>query len=102
MISLLTARRTRQPPAWETAEAAAASRTRQTLIHNERTKLLASAIDRVSTGFLTVGIATPLAARLFYATHNLPDWYYIAAMVVFAGIGVLLHAVARHLLGGLR
>jgi hypothetical protein len=86
----------------ESGEIAAANRTRQTLIHNERTKLLASAIDRASTAFLTVGIATPVAGRLFYATDDLPDWYYIAAMVVFAGISALLHGFARHLLGGLR
>ena len=42
------------PVARESGEIAAANQTRQTLIHNERTKLLASAIDRASTCFLTV------------------------------------------------
>jgi hypothetical protein len=75
---------------------------RELLIHNERTKLLAAAVDRASTAFLTVGIATPVAGRLYNVTRDLPMSYYVAAMAVFGGISVLAHMVARHILGGLR
>jgi hypothetical protein len=34
------------------------------LVANERTKLLANALDRASTSCFTVGIATPLAGWL--------------------------------------
>ncbi|MGQ0565704.1 MAG: hypothetical protein ACT4OK_11615 [Gemmobacter sp.] len=35
------------------------------LVGNERTKLLANALDRASTACFTVGVATPLAAWLY-------------------------------------
>ncbi len=36
-----------------------------TLIHNEQTKLTASAFDRASTACLTVGVIAPVAATFF-------------------------------------
>lgn len=35
------------------------------VIDNERTKLLANALDRASTACFTVGVATPLAGYLY-------------------------------------
>jgi hypothetical protein len=35
------------------------------MIDNERTKLLANALDRASTACLTVGIITPLAGYIY-------------------------------------
>jgi hypothetical protein len=78
------------------------TRQRLVLIHNERTKLLASAVDRVSTAFVAAGVAAPIAAGLFNATSRLSLGYYIAAAYVFLFIAVCLHAVSRRLLGGLR
>ena len=35
------------------------------LIHNEQTKLLASALDRTSTACVTVGVLAPIAAWIY-------------------------------------
>jgi hypothetical protein len=71
------------------------------LIHNERTKMLANALDRASTSFLTVGIATPVAGRL-YGLASLSGWYYLTAMCLFAAISMFLHLLARRIMGGLK
>lgn len=71
-------------------------------IHNERTRLLAAAVDRFSTSCLTVGLATPVAGRLFGITPGLPMSLYGATCGTFLGLAVMFHLVARSLLGGLR
>jgi hypothetical protein len=74
------------------------------LIPNERTKLLANALDRASTACFTVGIATP-AAGFLYNIGGLREglgWPILA--VGFAGwfSGALaLHLIARRALGRL-
>jgi hypothetical protein len=58
--------------------------TAKTLIHNERTKLSAAAVDRASTSFLTAGIAAPVAAKLLYQNLSVSGWYYAEVVAVFA------------------
>ena len=73
------------------------------VIHNERTKLLANALDRASTVCLTVRIATPFAGL-----YNFGD-FRAALSPAALGIGMggwllgaaLLHLMARRVLGGL-
>lgn len=71
---------------------------RLALIVNERRKLLANGLDRLSTAFIAVGVLgqalslTPAAATLIN-------------LIVMAGWisgAVILHLVARRVLGGLR
>lgn len=54
------------------------------MIHNERTKLLANALDRASTACFTVEIATPLAGYIYNISNlreNLSVWLmFIAAL----------------------
>lgn len=75
------------------------------LIHNERTKLLANALDRASTACFTVGIATPVAGFL-YNIGNFRSSVPVAALAVgvvgwiLAAVG--LHYLARRALKGLR
>lgn len=76
------------------------------LIHNERTKLMANALDRASTACLTVGALGPAVASLYglgaagaaAASHGV----LIALGSVFwlAAAGVL-HFMARSVLGRL-
>ena len=71
----------------------------------ERIKLLAGALDRVSTAFVTIGILTPAVAYLY----NLADVRRLVSPVVIA-LGsaswliaaVVLHLLARRILGRLR
>lgn len=73
------------------------------LVHNERTKLLANALDRASTACLTVGILAPLAAALY----SLPGTFGLNAKIVAGGIiwslaAFVLHMSARFVLRRLR
>jgi len=73
------------------------------LIHNERTKLLANWLDRTSTAFLTVGVVAPWAGYLLGGVQPQGGFWVVAAM---AGVSILvalaLHLGARRVLGGLK
>ena len=75
------------------------------LVANERTKLLASALDRASTACFTVGVATPLAAWLYdiggfraVATQST----VIPALVGWILTALALHFMAQWVLGRLK
>lgn len=72
------------------------SENRAELIRNERTKLLANALDRASTVCFTVGIATPAAGFLY----NFGGFRAIGAVPLLALglLGWIFGAVALHLL----
>ena len=74
------------------------------LIDNERTKLLANALDRASTASLALGVFAPVAAAFFGAqTGGEVPWptLTIGAFIWLAG-AIALHLAARLVLGGLR
>jgi len=67
------------------------------VIENERTKLLANALDRASTACFTVGIATPIAGYLYNVSN-----FRMNVRVIELGGGFavwLLAVVALHYLG---
>ncbi|PWE56751.1 hypothetical protein DEM27_10335 [Metarhizobium album] len=69
------------------------------LIHNERTKLLANALDRASTACLTVGVFAPIAAALYSATSSISATpVFIVGAVCWIFTAVVLHISARHIL----
>lgn len=75
------------------------------LVHNERTKLLANALDRASTACFTVGVATPAAGFLYNLGGLRESASGLALAGGFAGfflVAVALHLLARRLLGGLQ
>jgi hypothetical protein len=66
------------------------------MIENERTKLLANALDRASTACIALGIFAPLAAapRVSFALFvSLAGW---------SAAAIMLHLAARWTLGSLR
>ena len=67
------------------------------LIHNERIKLLASAIDRASTACIVVGLLTPLVSGSIVA-----DWYTVASVGVWLSMALILHWAANRILGRLK
>ncbi len=69
------------------------------LVDNEQTKLLAGALDRVSTVCVTVGIATPLSGLL--GSANGLSVSLVAACYIWLMAAVALHLVARRVLGRL-
>lgn len=72
------------------------------LIDNERTKLLANALDRASTASLTVGVLAPIAAVIYTvpATGTEP-WVFMLGGTVWFSAAIALHLIARLVLRGL-
>ena len=63
------------------------------LIDNERTKLLANALDRASTACVTVGLLAPLAALLY----NLSPVHVEVWIMIVGGAVWLLGAIGLHI-----
>lgn len=74
------------------------------MIDNERTKLLANALDRASTACFTVGVATPLAGYIYgVISFAQPLGYWLAFTAIgWLAIAVALHMWARRILKGLK
>lgn len=75
------------------------------LIENERTKLLAAALNTAATSCFTVGIATPIAGFV-YNVSAFRDTIDVSRLA-FGLLGwllaaLLLHLLARRVLGDLR
>ena len=71
---------------------------RRVLVSNERRKLLAAGLDRVSTAFIVVGV-------LGQALSLNPSSASVAAAIVMAGWisgAIILHLIAQRVLGGLK
>lgn len=73
------------------------------LIHNERVKLLANALDRASTACVAVGVIGPAAAFL-YGMGAVPVSPLALGIgsTVWLGAAAFLHYFARRALGGLK
>ncbi|HEY8564154.1 MAG TPA: hypothetical protein VIL65_01545 [Beijerinckiaceae bacterium] len=75
------------------------------LIQNERTKLLATALNTASTSCFTVGIATPLAGYLYDVggfRTRVPIETLVLGVVGWLSAAVALHLLARRALKSLR
>jgi len=73
------------------------------LIHNERTKLLANALDRASTSCITIGVLAPVAAAL-YAPRGaiVPVQVLLVGATAWVFAAVVLHLAARYVLSRLK
>ena len=72
------------------------------LIHNERTKLLALAFNTAATSAFTVGVLAPVAAAFYDlgTSHAAPRAVILGAFL-WIGASVVLHLAARRVLGWL-
>jgi hypothetical protein len=71
------------------------------LIQNERTKLLANALDRASTACLAIGIFGPIAG--LSATPTRPSAIVMGlGLAIWLAMAVIFHAAARFALGRLK
>jgi VIT1/CCC1 family predicted Fe2+/Mn2+ transporter len=68
-----------------------------TLIHNERTKLAANALDRLSTAFVVVGVL----GKTFSFTPGADMWFSLVSTAGWMFGAAVLHYMARKLLGRL-
>ena len=73
------------------------------LVHNERTKLLALAFNTAATSAFTVGVLAPVAAAVYDlgASRQLPKVVILGAFL-WIGASVVLHLAARRVLGWLQ
>lgn len=69
-----------------------------TLIHNERTKLLANSIDRISTACIAVGVL----GRALSLPPQYGFWANLISPIAWILAAIALHLMARRLLGRLR
>jgi hypothetical protein len=77
------------------------------LIHNERTKPIANALDRASTSCVTVGVAAPLAGYVYGLNHfavwyHFSVWYWAGAGLAWIAGATIPHLAARQALGRLQ
>lgn len=73
------------------------------MIENERTKLLANALDRAATACVTVGLLAPIAAVLYGASATFAGmWTFALGACIWLLAAIALHLVARSVLGGLK
>ena len=73
------------------------------LIHNERTKLLALAFNTVATSAFTVGVLAPVAAAVYdLGASRQPPKAVILGAFLWIGASVVLHLAARRVLGWLK
>jgi multisubunit Na+/H+ antiporter MnhG subunit len=75
-----------------------------TLIHNERTKLLAGALNTAATSCFTIGVLAPMAAAFYNVKADNPVsiGLVVAGLVVWLFAAVVLHIAARRVLGELK
>ena len=72
------------------------------LIHNERTKLLALAFNTAATSAFTVGVLAPVAAPFYdLGTSRPAPRAVILGAFLWIGASVVLHLAARRVLGWL-
>ena len=71
------------------------------MIHNEQTKLTATALNNTAVAFLVAGFVVPL---INYAQHPEPlaDGKAILLSIIWVVVGLTLHIVARLVLRRLR
>ena len=75
------------------------------LVENERTKLLANALDRASTACLTVGVLGPSVAALYRLGGTTGESHGIlvaVGSVLWIVAAVVLHRMAHRVLGRLK
>lgn len=70
------------------------------LVENERTKLLATALNNLGVATIITGVVAPVATALYGTAHPAYWWFTIA--VVWIIVGLALHVLAQMVLGKLK
>ncbi|MFB2567307.1 hypothetical protein [Rhizobium sp. IMFF44] len=73
-----------------------------TLVHNERTKLLANALDRASTACIAAGLIAPVVSAVNGAAALQVSWIAILSSIIWLFAAFTLRMAARHVLGRLK
>jgi len=65
-----------------------------TLVHNERTKLLANALDRASTACIAAGLIAPVVSAVNGAAALQVSWIAILSSIIWLFL-LLLHYICQ-------
>jgi hypothetical protein len=75
----------------------------QTLIHNERIKLRANALNTMATSRFAIGVLAPIATSFYNLTSDhVPVHTVVIGIVLWFGAAWWLHQQATRVLEGLR
>jgi predicted tellurium resistance membrane protein TerC len=73
------------------------------LIHNERVKLRAAALNTMATSCFAIGVLAPIATSFYNLTaDHVPVHTIVAGIVLWFGVAFWLHEQAKHALKGLK
>ena len=73
-----------------------------TLIHNERVKLAAAALNTMATSCFTIGVLAPVAAAVYgSAGLAVSTNFLVSCVLAWSSVALSLHSAAKHVLGGL-
>ncbi len=72
------------------------------LIHNEQTKLLATALNEAAGSSFTVGVLAPIAAAFYSGTTAFPLLTIVIGVIIWFFAASVLHLAARRVLKGLK
>jgi hypothetical protein len=73
------------------------------LVHNERTKLTANALNTAATSSFTIGVLAPLAAAFYnIGAAPVPVRSIVAGIILWLFAALCFHYGARRLLGEFR
>ena len=72
------------------------------LVHNERAKLVANALDRASTGCFATGILVPTAGVMLGQPLSMPFEVFFKALPCWLFATIVLHIEARRVIETLR
>lgn len=74
------------------------------LVHNERTKLLAAALNAAAGSSFTVGVLAPIAAAFYNVSGSsgIPLPTIVVGVAIWFFAAAALHLAARRVLGGLK
>ena len=73
------------------------------LIHNERTKLMATAINSVAVSCFTVGVLAPTAAAFYnVGSASVPQSLIVLGALIWIFAALTLHLSANRILGRLK
>jgi hypothetical protein len=72
------------------------------LVENEKTKLLAGALDRLSTWLFVIGVLGPYTAIIYGTSTRLSDDTFLISIFSWFAGGAIIHYLAQWVLESLR
>ena len=72
------------------------------LVHNEQTKLTATALNNVAVAFVIAGFVGPMVAVGYGSAAMAKDGIAILVSIIWIFVGFILHSIARLILRDLK